>query len=95
MNGFLPLRRADVLADSLPDGSAVLYDPCSERVYAISSTAAWVWGACDGTQAIEGLVNRLLETFEADPNTVYKDIGVLLHDLRESGLVEDMGEAGV
>jgi hypothetical protein len=93
MSRLLPKRRPDILADGLPDGSAVLYDPCSERVYAISSTAAWVWSACDGAHAVDEVVGRLLESFETDASTVDHDIGLFLQDLDQRGLVEAEGGA--
>ena len=53
-----PRRRPEVLADRLPDGSAVLFDPREEMVYAISATGAHLWDACDGTRPLPAPLQR-------------------------------------
>ena len=41
--GAFPLRRADVEAYLMPDGSWALFDPCLEEGFTLNATGALVW----------------------------------------------------
>ena len=88
MSIWLPQRRRDVLAEGLPDGSTVLYDPRAETVYAINVTAAHVWEACDGCRPIPDLVAGVTRSFETSADSADRDIRAFLDDLASRGLLE-------
>lgn len=83
-----PRRRSDVRRETLPDGSAVLYDPCTEMTYAITASAALVWEACDGVATRAAITARLAEVYDAPSEVIARDVDALLDHLGEAGLLE-------
>lgn len=95
MNWSRPQRRSDVRIESLPDGSAVLYDPRTEMTYAVTASATLVWEACDGEHTTTAIAGRLVELYEAPPEVIARDVDAFLRYLTEAGLLERSAGAGV
>jgi hypothetical protein len=89
-----PRRRPEVLADMLPDGSAVLFDPREEMVYAISATGAHLWDACDGTRRLPELAASLASIFETDSSSVEAEVSAFVNHLETLDLLEPPIRAG-
>ena len=83
-----PRRDAGVRAETLPDGSAMLYDSRSGMAYALTASAAQVWASCDGTRTLDAIARRLMDIYDAPAGIVQNDIAALLADLQARGLVE-------
>lgn len=70
----------------LPDGSCLLFDPVTDRGFALNATGALVWDYCDGeltgAEVAQEMTNLLPQ---------YTDIGTvtenLLNELLELGLL--------
>ncbi len=92
-NAARPCRRTDVLAEFLPDGSAVLYDPRTEMAYPLTSTAAVVWETCDGVHTAAAMADELAAAFEATSEVIERDVRALLGHLSEIGLLDPSPEA--
>ncbi len=87
-----PLRRNDVIAEFLPDGSAVLYDPRTETAYPLNATAAVVWDTCDGNHTHAKIVDEVAALFEAPGDVIERDVRALLGHLSEIELLETGSE---
>ena len=88
MTTWCPRRDPSILFGALPDGSAVLCEPRSRRAYGINLTAAYIWQLCTGEESVEDITARLLEDFDATPETVTPEIESLLNDLVSRSLLE-------
>ncbi len=93
MTASLPRRRLGVRIESLPDGSAVLYDPTTRMTYAITASAAQVWEWCDGAHSPAAMVEGLAALYDAPPDVIARDVDALLDRFAEAGLLDrDAGE---
>lgn len=91
--GDRPHGRADVRLESLPDGSAVLFDPATNMTYAVTASAALVWQACDGTRTPDAIVADLAEIYDAPPDRIAHDVDALLAHFEALGLLQPRGGA--
>jgi hypothetical protein len=66
----------------------VILDREGEAVHHLNVTAAFLWGACDGTLTEVDLVERLASRFEVEREVAAQDVARLLEDLRRSNLLE-------
>ena len=89
-----PRRRSDILAEFLPDGSAVLFDPRTEMAYPLTATAAVVWDTCDGAHTPAAMVDELAAVYDAPAEVLDRDVRALLVHLCEIGLLEPSPGAG-
>jgi hypothetical protein len=84
----IPRARTDVASVEL-DGEVVILDEREDALHLLNPTATAVWRCLDGSGTVGELVTDLAEVFGSDPATVSDDVGVLLADLAERGLLED------
>jgi hypothetical protein len=77
--------------ERLPDGSALLHDPESDAIYAITVTAAIAWDLYVGGSGIEEIAERLARLFEVSVPDARRDLTVLLDQLAGLGLIERDG----
>lgn len=92
-NASSPRRRTDVLAEYLPDGSAVIFDPRTHTAYPLTATAAVVWETCDGAHPSGTMVAQLAAVFEAPADVIERDVQTFLEQLIAIGLIESSLEA--
>ena len=59
-----------------------------DYVYTLSPVAARIWALLDGNRTIDAIVSQLCEEYEVTAEAAREDIGSLLADLDEVGLVE-------
>jgi hypothetical protein len=83
-----PKRRTDVHAESMPDGSMLLFDPVSMMGYPISASAGAIWQACDGAHSLEQIVNDLNSVYDASCNQIECDTIAFLEHLAQIGLLD-------
>jgi hypothetical protein len=86
-----PRRRSDIVTEHLPDGSAVLFDQEKTTAYPISASAAMVWDACDGTEPVVALVDRLVSVYDVPAERAAHDVAMLLQDLETKGVLVASG----
>ena len=87
-NESWPRRRPDVLAEFLPDGGAVLYDPRTEIVNPLTATAAIIWERCDGAHTTAAMADELAAGFDAPSDVIENDIRALIGKFVEIGMLE-------
>lgn len=69
------------------DGEVLLYDPNRTQAIYLNSTAALIWGLCDGSRSLRDIA-QLIETGYADSGVdVLKEISITLKRLQEYGVV--------
>jgi hypothetical protein len=89
-----PRQRSDIVTEHLPDGSAVLFDQGKTTAYPISASAAMLWDACDGTEPVTALVDRLVAVYDVPAELAARDVAMLLRDLEAKGLLATDGGEG-
>jgi len=83
-----PKRRTDVHAESLPDGSVLLFDPVNMTGYPMSASAGAIWQVCDGAHSFEQIVNDLHSVYDAGRDQIERDTTAFLEQLAEIGLLD-------
>ena len=77
----------DVLAQEL-DGETVLLDLASESFFGLDEVSTRVWQLLgDGAGRAE-IIDRLLEEYEVERDTLEADVAELLENLLEAGLIK-------
>jgi hypothetical protein len=69
-----------------------LYDPTTERVMVLNTTASDVWRLADGEHTVAELVDLLARAYQVDPGSIREDVRRAVDRLAEEGLLEG-GEA--
>jgi hypothetical protein len=89
------MQKANVTAETLPDGSMILFDVAKMMVYPISASAALVWDACKRICSPDEIVDGLLSIYEAPRDRIKHDTETFITQLMEIGLLVPAGERGI
>jgi hypothetical protein len=74
------------------DGQISLYDPSSQRVVVLNTTASDIWHLSDGRHTLEGLVAVLAETYGVEAQTIEQEVRATVNDLIEQGFLPSLDE---
>ncbi len=88
-----PCRRDQITAESLADGSLVLYDSASNKAYPLTTSGARIWSLCDGKRSVSAIVEELASVYDAAPETIRNDVDAFLRQLSELHLVAVVEQA--
>ena len=88
---MLPRPKSSVVYRSMPDG-AVLFSPADETYFGLNETGACIWENLSPVRStIEEVCDEVTKRFpDAPPAQVREDVGKLLQELAEGGLVESV-----
>jgi len=70
------------------DGDISLYDPTTESVTVLNSTASDVWLLCDGSHTAEEITNLLASSYKVSRDSIVDDVARTIEKLTESGLIQ-------
>ena len=82
----------DLLVSRLGD-ETVMLDLASERYFGLDSTGTAFWDVLTTAPTVAAGVDRLLEMYDVDRDTVARDVSTLITQLQEKGLLERMDAA--
>jgi hypothetical protein len=71
------------------DDEIILMRVDNGELLSLSDTAAAAWRLIDGARDRDALVTALGEEFDADERLIARDVGELLHQLKEAGLIAE------
>ena len=83
------MRRAEGISSATVRGDAVLLDTRRGKYYALNPTGAAVWELLLEPRSLAELRTALLERFDVEPETLSDDLGQLLDELRQHGLIDE------
>lgn len=84
-----PKLRADVEIRQLDERETLLYDPRSDAVHVLNSTAASIASLCDGEHTPEQMAAEIRGQFQVDETAhVLSDVEETLATLEVQGLLE-------
>jgi PqqD family protein of HPr-rel-A system len=66
----------------------VVLDRHGGRVHQLNATASYVWGRCDGRLTEAEIADDLAKAFDVEPAQAVSDVGALIGQFRELGLLE-------
>ncbi|MDH3222711.1 MAG: PqqD family protein [Gemmatimonadota bacterium] len=82
-----PRGRDDVIFRQLSD-DWVLFDPSTNQIHVLNLAAALVWTACDGTQAVEDIVEEVAGSYDGpSAREIRDDVEDALRRFRAEGLL--------
>ena len=73
-----PTRRADV---------AAVVDSREGQGFVLNSTAACIWGLCDGSRTTAGVAEAMATTYALEYQEALTDVRECLEQLRDAGLL--------
>jgi len=83
------MRRSEGISSATVQGEAVLLDTHRGKYYSLNPTGAAVWELLLEPRSLGELRAALLERFDVEPETLSADLGQLLDDLRQHGLIDE------
>lgn len=83
------MRRSEGISSATVQGDAVLLDTRRGKYYSLNPTGAAVWDLLAEPRSLAELRAALLERFEVDGETLSDDLGQLLDELRQHGLIDE------
>ena len=88
---MLPRPKSSVVYRAMPDGG-VLFSPADETYFGLNQTGACIWeNLAPVKSSVEEVCAEVTKRFpDAEPERVREDVGKLLKDLEEGGLVESV-----
>jgi coenzyme PQQ synthesis protein D (PqqD) len=87
----LPLARTEELVVQELGSEVLIYDRRTDLAHCLTSVAALVWQACDGTSTTEEVVERLRQSGEADAENLLVSA---LDELESKDLLETVAPSG-
>jgi len=75
--------------EAVVDDEIILMRLDSGELLSLTETAAALWRLIDGSRDRDALVTALGAEFDADEQLIARDVGELLHNLKEAGLVAE------
>jgi len=82
-----PRVRSDLAVVEL-EGEAVIYDPESDELHQLNSTATIVFNCFDGTGTMKQIAEGISSSVGVPIEEVEKGVRALYRDFRERGLIE-------
>lgn len=70
------------------DGDISLYDPMSEQVTVLNSTASDVWRLADGESSVDEITSLLATAYGVEEASISRDVVDTVNQLRDQGLFE-------
>jgi PqqD family protein of HPr-rel-A system len=84
-----PIKRSGAnILEADVDGDLSVYNPESEQVTVLNSSATEIWRLIDGRLSLTEIVDRLAESYDVDPDTIMDEVQQTVTSLTEAGLVE-------
>jgi hypothetical protein len=75
--------------EAVVDDEIIIMRLDNGELLSLIGTAATVWRLIDGSRDRDALVTALGAEFDADEQLITRDVGELLHQLKEAGLVAE------
>ena len=69
------------------DAKSVLLDLNSGSYYTLNELGNFIWGMLDGKRNAAQITEAVINSYEVDRDGASKDVGALIHRLKEEGLV--------
>ena len=80
-------KRVDILVEKI-DEEIVIYDPQNHNIHHLNPMATVVWELCDVSQSPQEITREIVDTLQADPSKVEKDVLETLDQFYKKGLIE-------
>ena len=92
--GVRPLRKSGLFLRQAKGENAV-YDPSTGKVHLLNATAWAIWDLCDGDTDPEEMIDAICEISRMHRDLVSEDVGRVLKDFDDAGLVVWVSEPQV
>jgi len=87
-----PPKQRDDLTIRTVDGETVVLDRQGGLVHQFNVTASFIWQHCDGKTTIDEMANDLVERYQVDFETALQNVGEIVKQLYDLGLLESRQE---
>lgn len=84
---MLPRQTSHVSVKEI-DGQTLVLDRSHDKLHELNTTAAYIWRCCDGKTTVPEIVSATAREFDADPDTVERDVADILGKLADMHLIE-------
>ena len=69
------------------DEEAVVLDVKKGLLYPLNTVGARVWELCDGGRSVDAIAETIITEFDAEPDTIRRDVTTFIAELVSAGLV--------
>lgn len=90
MNETIGPPRQNIIQTEIGDEIS-LYDPSSERVVVLNTTASDVWRLAEGDYTFDQILNLLSRSYGVEPESIHDDVRATVDRLLLEGLLEGGG----
>gem|GEM_PF-2638143 len=87
-----PPKRRDDLTIRTVDGETVVLDRQGGLVHQFNVTASFIWQHCDGKTTSHEIANDLVERYPVDFETALQNVGEIVKQLYDLGLLDSRQE---
>ena len=83
---YKPIARKDLLFRELEDGG-VVYEPTSEAIHSLNSSAAYIWVLCNGNHSLKNISNSIQKDFKEFKSDPFKEVQKIIIKFHQLGLL--------
>jgi hypothetical protein len=83
---FRPRRTHEIMEYDVEEELS-LYDPRTEVVHILNSTAAVIWRMCDGSRRVEEISGQMADVYGLDPAVTEGDVREVISKFLQAGLL--------
>lgn len=69
------------------DEESILYDSDGGKIHVLNGVGAAIWELCDGNRNLDEITGEICRRYEADEETVKKDLREFIDELEGMGLL--------
>jgi len=82
------IRNPDVVLREEDEDGALLFNPDTNQVKVINSTALFIWRQCDGSHSLQSILKDLNQEFDEVPlDQVEQHVNDFIGDLTQTGFI--------
>lgn len=74
------------------DGELSLYEPSTETVAILNSTASDVWSLCDGVTSVDEAVLLLAKAYSVEEESIRREVIRVVEDLLRQGFLQEVSK---
>jgi hypothetical protein len=82
------IQNPDVTLREADEEGGLLFNPDTNQVQILNGTGVFLWGLCDGTHDLRGLIQALDQEFDlVPPEQVEDDLMQFINNLKKEGFL--------
>lgn len=82
------IHNPDVVLREVDEDGGLIFNPDTNQVRVLNTTGFFIWGLCDGTHDLQGLITAMHAEFDqVPPDQVTDQVKIFMDDMIASGFI--------